>query len=130
MIRWWRQADYYKVALYMPFERMLDVHEGPKLVSRLAEVYRKAGFDVAPEEDVPCIWYQGVHKEWGRQERLTEYIPGYTKEQQEYLLKELEATMEEVKDDAELHELLTSYHAAVRDSTRIDIPAPAKKPEA
>ena len=55
MIQWWHNADYYQVALYLPFEWLLSPTKGPETAQRLAQVYRKAGFDVAPDEGVRPI---------------------------------------------------------------------------
>lgn len=115
MIRWWRAADYYRIALYLPFEWLLSPTKGPQLVQQLADVYQQAGFEVAPPEDIPCIWYQTAQKEWRRQEQLMQYYtPGYTKEQRDFILKEFDGLVEELESssndlDRALIDLIRNY---------------------
>lgn len=111
MIRWWRNADYYRIALYLPFEWLLSPTKGPELVQQLANLYQQAGFEVAPPEDIPCIWYKSVWNEWTRQGQLAKYTPGYTKEQQEFIVKEFDVLMKESESlhDRTLVEILREY---------------------
>jgi hypothetical protein len=121
MILWWKQADYYQIALYVPFEHLLDPTMGPTLVQRLADPFQSAGFDVAPAPDLPCLWYQAVKPEWARQHALMEYVPGYTKEQRDFLLQELQDFQKQVQGDDDLVAILKEYFAEIRDHTRLDV---------
>jgi len=120
MIRWWKNADYYQIVLYLPFEHMLDAERGPKLVARLADVYRSAGFDVAPEADLPCLWYQSVYKEWERQSKLTSYVPAYTESQKNLLVNEMASLIEEFAKDHALSSILKEYYQEIRDNLKVD----------
>jgi hypothetical protein len=122
MIRWWRNADYYKVAIYVPYEKLIDAEAGPPVVQRLADQFKAAGFDVAPTQDISCIWYQAIKLEWARQDELMDYVPGYTMDQRDLILKELEELTMEVQDDKELTQILKEYHAEVLENTRLDTP--------
>lgn len=121
MIQWWRNADYYKIALYLPYEKMLDVEAGPALVQRLADVFSQAGFDVAPPQDISCIWYQSIKREWARQDSLMEYVPGYTEEQRDFLLQKMKDFINEVQDDEELTTILKNYLTEIQEELRIDM---------
>jgi hypothetical protein len=121
MILWWKQADYYQIALYVPFEHLLDPTMGPALVQRLAGLFQNAGFDVAPAPDLPCLWYQAAKPEWARQHALLEYVPGYTKEQRDFLLQELKDFQKLVQGDDDLVAILEEYYAQIRDHTRLDV---------
>eukprot|EP00934_Nitzschia_sp_Nitz4_P008648 Nitzschia sp. Nitz4//scaffold10_size219509//51969//53054//NITZ4_001409-RA/size219509-processed-gene-0.225-mRNA-1//1//CDS//3329532863//8638//frame0 len=123
MIQWWRKADYYRVALYLPFEHLLTPKKGPTLVQELANVYERAGFDVASSADIPCIWYQAVSGEWKRQKKLTEYVPGYTQAQKDTMIHELRAQIEESKDDPNLVAILEDYLHDVIENTKLDLAA-------
>lgn len=130
MIQWWKQADYYHIALYLPFEWLLSPNKGPILVQQLADVYQQAGFEVASTpQDISCIWYQVAHKEWQRQEQLQEYQPGYTVEQKEYILKQYQAFLQESKDDPILTQILVEYMQDVEKNTKIDRPSSKTKNE-
>jgi len=50
-------------------------------------------------------------------EYYTDYIPGYTKEQQHFLMQELSDLMVKYKDDLELVSILTEY----RDNIQLDL---------
>ncbi len=120
VIRWWRTAEYYKIVLYLPFEWLLYPTKGPGLVQQLANNYQKAGFEVASPEDIPCIWYEVASKEWKRQEELNLYTPGYTKEQQIFILNQLDEQIEEIKDDTTLTSILLDYKKEVMHNTKFD----------
>jgi hypothetical protein len=127
MIEWWTTNDYYHVALFIPFERLLHPTTGPDLVQRLADVYREAGFEVAPPSDMPCVWYNAVKSEWKRQDALTEYVPGYRVAQRDYLLSELQPFLEKLETQEnpkyskeDLVGIVRGYYNDIRDNTRID----------
>jgi hypothetical protein len=59
-----------------------------------------------------------------------DYVPGYTKDQKEFLLKQLSIMMEENSQDVALIEILQEYHTDIRTNKRTDRPAAAdNKPE-
>jgi hypothetical protein len=127
MIRYWKSGgagQYYQVGLVLPYEWMVDPIKGPMVVQQLADLYRQVGFEVAPPSDIPCIWYQMASKEWKRQEQLlTDYIPGYTAAQRDFMLAQIEEEWNEEKDDPVLKILLQEYKDQILTETRIDVPA-------
>ena len=126
MINWWMEADYYKIAIFLPYEQLVDPRTGIRLLSQLANVLRESGFDVAPTSDLPCIWYQVATKEWERQKELTRYVSGYTKPQKNFILKELEEFIKHLSSQKEkedqLISILKEYLSQVQKDTRLDIP--------
>ena len=120
MIRWWQTAEYYQIALYLPFEWLLSPTKGPGVVQELARVYERAGFQVAPSNDIPCIWYQVASQEWQRQEALYEYIPGYTLEQRNFIVRQFEEQINETSHDPTLTSLLEEYKVDVLRNTILD----------
>jgi hypothetical protein len=129
MIEWWTTNDYYKVALFVPYEQLLHPTNGPKLVQRLATVYQQAGFEVAPNSDIPCLWYKAVTPEWHRQDVLMEYVPGYRASQRDYYLTQLQAYMEQIiqkqeqnpqQQQGDLLAIVRDYYNEIRDHTQID----------
>lgn len=123
MIRWWKTAEYYQIALYVPFEWLLSPTKGPRVVQELAQVYERAGFQVAPSEDIPCIWYQMASQEWQRQDALNEYIPGYPLEQRDFIARQFDEQINETRHDLALTTLLQEYKEDALRSTRLDRPA-------
>jgi hypothetical protein len=149
-IQWWRKnanaVNYYRIALYLPFEWLLSPIKGPPLVQELANLYQQqAGYDVvAPPVDIPCIWYQMAHKEWKRQDQLLQnqnqqhpsYTPGYTPEQRDFIEQEFDKLIGELeestykssnkknnKSDQFLLELLRDYKAEIRSRIPLDRPS-------
>ena len=106
---------------------MLDPLRGPGLVQQLADLYQQVGFDVVVPSSssspsyIPCLWYQVASKEWHRQEELhSEYIPGYTIPQRDFMLREMEAEWQEEQDDPVLNILLQEYKQQILRETKID----------
>merc|ERR1712007_290303 len=118
-LRAWKGMSY-SIGMYLPYERIMNVHTGPALLQRFATLLRDAGFTTANNDDIPCV----LHKSLGKQRletfhkygyEYTDYFPGYTEAQHARLLHEMTDFMEENKDDAELVEILKGYHADIRD---------------
>jgi len=116
----WKQMDGYKIGMYVPYEKMLNPGTGPALTSRLAKQFQQAGFSVPPDQEMDCLWYQTVNDEWSRLKAFYKFIPGYTEQQRDFLIRELDAFRKEVVDDTELVDILNEYYIDVRDNTRID----------
>jgi hypothetical protein len=94
----------------------------------LADLYRQVGFDVglpsSSSSYIPCLWYQVASKEWHRQEELhSDYIPGYTVAQRDFLVREMEEEWREEQDDPVLNVLLQEYKEQILRETRIDDPS-------
>jgi hypothetical protein len=125
MLSWWINADYYQIATYLPYEKLLNQETGPALVKNLADTLQASGFEVALEVDFPCIWYLAAKKERARQKTLDEYVPGYTREQQSFMLRELTEFIKKLSKDPgndELVSILKEYHDDIKHNTRIDKP--------
>jgi len=98
LITEWRQitmkkkknGHYYRIGMYVPYERLLHPETGPALTSRLAGQFQQAGFAVRPESEIGCTWYETVKEEWHRLGSFYKYVPGYTAEQKEFILRELD----------------------------------------
>ena len=122
----WRDTTKYDIGMYLVYEDLYDVNKGPEMMKQLRSLLMEAGFDVAPEEDLGCIWYNAVGKEdLERFHRLhydyEDYIPGYTQEQKNYLLKEMEVMMKEFEGDSTLVEILGGYMKDIESKMRIDV---------
>eukprot|EP00980_Cylindrotheca_fusiformis_P017630 scaffold5529_cov117-Cylindrotheca_fusiformis.AAC.7 len=125
MLSWWINAEYYKISLFVPYEKLLDNKTGPGVVEDLAEILQDSGFEVAPAIDFPCIWYQAANKEMRRQKKLEEYVPGYTLEQQQFMLRKLTEFMQRLYKDPGnqlLISILKEYYDDIKSNTRLDQP--------
>lgn len=124
LIMTWKNMTEYEIGMYAQYESMFDPERGPATVQRMADLFKEAGFPVAPKEDLPCIWFQAVKPEYLRLKEYWKYTPGYTKEQRDKILHELDIFQEEVADDKELAAILKEYYDDMSVSTPIDTPAP------
>ena len=128
MIETWKSMPY-EVAMYLPYEHVMDPAKGPAVIKRLSGVLRNAGFPMkVADESVPCVWYQGVgkeslitHHDYGY--HYTDYLPGYTPEQKEFYLKEFALLINKFADDSELVGILEEYRNEVQNHMRIDKPS-------
>jgi len=126
VLQWWNSAEYYKVATYVPYEGLMNAETGPAIVQKLADTLAESGFEVAPKEDIPCIWYQVTSKEMARQKALQVYTAGFTPEQRKFLLVELNSLIQSFSNQPgkeELVSILEGYRDEVQFKIRIDKPA-------
>jgi hypothetical protein len=124
MIMWWISADYYEVAVLLSYEKLMDENLGPGVIRKLTGVLKSSNFDIAPEDDFPCLLFQVQRKERQRQLKLQNYIPGYTKQQQNLIADQLADLIEELSHNqthADLVSVLKDYHNEVMFNTRLDI---------
>lgn len=125
VLLWWINADYYNVAMYIPSEQILSSETGPLIVQRLANTLSESGFEVAPKEDIPCIWSKVATKELERRKGLQKYTAGYTPEQKQYMLGELTDLIQALSNSSknqELVSILEVYRNEVEFQTKIDTP--------
>lgn len=126
VLQWWNTAEYYKIATYVPYESLLDPKTGPTIVQKLADTLTESGFEVAPKEDIPCIWYQVTSKEIGRQKAMKVYTPGFTPDQRKFLMTELNSLIRSyssVSGKEDLVSILEGYRDEVQFRTRMDKPS-------
>jgi len=121
----WKKDSSYKTGMYLVHEDLYDVDKGPAALERLSNILRAAGFNVAPKEDIPCIWFNAIGEDRLQQNRerkyeYNDYIPGYTKAQQRLLLNTLSNLIDEYKEDEELTSILQTYTKIIKKYTRID----------
>jgi hypothetical protein len=121
---WWIQAEYYHIGMYVQYEKLLNVETGPLVVERLAQQFEAAGFNRAPQQDIPCIWYHAVKDEWTRQRNFYKYMPGYTPSQIQMFLANLKQGMRDAaaSNDTELETIFKDYFSDTELLTRVDRP--------
>jgi hypothetical protein len=123
---WKNMTEYSGIGLYLSYEHLLDVTKGPAVTKELATILRNAGFPVAREEDIPCVWYHATHhrlvQDHIHYEFAVDYIPGYTVEQKEFVISQLERLQHEFADDLALAAILNEYIQEIRLHTPTDIP--------
>lgn len=122
----WKNMTEYDIAMYVQYESMFDPERGPAIVQRMADLFKEAGFPVAPNEDIPCMWFQAIKPEYERLQEYWKYNPGFTEEQRDLIVKGLDTFQKEVTDDTELTAILKEYIDDVRTNTQIDIPFPGE----
>jgi hypothetical protein len=116
----WKSLPSYKIGLFLSFERLLNQDTGPAELQHLATFLQSVGYETVEEKDIACVWYTRMgkgrlshHHEHGYEYK--DYVPGFTKEQQELLLEELQQFKTENEDDTELVEILQGYEVDIRD---------------
>ena len=121
MIHWWRKTSSYDVGLYVSYERLMDDSEvGLDTVRQLHQLISDGGFDVAPSQDIPCLWAKAVRDMKIHEQKVSsEYQPGYTRKQQQFLLDEYEKLIQQVSDDIKLVSILKEHVVEIRDKTRL-----------
>jgi hypothetical protein len=122
LIRTWKTMKEYNIGAYIQYEQLMDAQRGPYAVQRMARVLQSAGFYVAPDDDLPCLWFQVVKEEYLRIKTYWQYTPGYTEEQKMVVLQELKKFQEEMADDQALSAILQEYYDEIKDNPFIDIP--------
>jgi len=120
----WTSSNY-MTGMYLVYEELHDVDQGPKALKRLRSIFRNAGFVVAPEVDVSCIWFNAIGEENIQQNHMIkyeykDYIPGYTKAQKEIFLTTLSTFVDKSKGNEELTSILQKYSNTIMQTIRID----------
>jgi len=123
--RAWKTDSNYTTGMYLVYEDLHNIDEGPKAVKRLRNILHNAGFVVAPEVDVPCIWFNAIGEDQLQQYHekkydYNDYIPGYTEVQKQLLLTALSTLVDEYGDDKELKIILEIYINTIKKEIRID----------
>jgi hypothetical protein len=129
----WKKTDY-DVGLYLVYEDLLDSVKGPGVVKQIGNLLHESGFEIVNEEQIPCVWYSAVGEAEIKQYQknkydYNDYVPGYTKEQQQLMMNRLESLMGDIArdgdgdsggGDVELLRILKEYHDDIRDNIIID----------
>ncbi|CAB9500469.1 expressed unknown protein [Seminavis robusta] len=118
----WKAMKAYDIGMYLQYEELMDPLRGPDATQRLANLLQSAGFTVAPKEDLPCIWFQAIKGEYLRLKEFRQYEYGYTLQQRDAIVKQLEEFQKEIVNDKPLANIVQEYIDDVRDNTRIDVP--------
>jgi hypothetical protein len=115
------QNAYYRMAAYLSLEDIMDPELGPKSLERLADVLSEAGYPMVSKTNVPCIWYRAVGgqvalEKYNKQHHYEypDYLPGYTKEQQQMFLDGLKQLSETCSDDTNLTRILNEYATTIK----------------
>lgn len=122
MIHWWRKTSSYDIGMYVSLERLMDDSQiGLDTVQQLHQLLTDGGFDdIIPKQDLPCLWYKSVQEMKIHQQRVSStYQPGYTKQQQQFLLDEFEKLIQQVSDDQNLVSILNEYVFEIRNKIRL-----------
>mmetsp|Transcript_14430 Transcript_14430/g.21163 ORF Transcript_14430/g.21163 Transcript_14430/m.21163 type:complete len:378 (-) Transcript_14430:67-1200(-) len=130
-IKEWKVSmkEVYNISMFIPFEHLVDATKGPELLKRLTKLLEDFGFPiVVADDDMPCVWYKALGKEILEQidshgYEYSDYMPGYTQEHKDLLMKELSSMVEEYKDDdKELLLILQEYMDQVQSDLSLDQP--------
>lgn len=126
----WATSEEYKIGFYFNYDDFVRTETGPQMMQELADLLRSSGFNVAPDEDLPCLWYQSVGKDTiehyiDYKFDFIDYVPMYTEKEQQKMLDLLSAEITKYGPDGEypderLVAILKKYYEDVRDDTRID----------
>ena len=120
-VEWKTMNDYYDIGTYVVYEKLVNPDVGISVVERLAEQLKQAGLEIAPAEQIPCIWYQSVEPEYRRLESFYKYNPAYTPEQREYFITEMYKLIQDMNgEDEELVLILQEYVEEIRSYMPID----------
>lgn len=140
LVEWLSMSNYRGRVKYLALEDLMDVGRGPKSVLRIAKILKDAGFPttVLPDGDdngeeaaaAACVWYQSIGGKDALQKYYnnsqyydySDYVPGYTKEQQSFLLEQVVAMMKEHNDDVDLIRILTDYRSYIQHDLVVDVP--------
>lgn len=118
-------GPYYRVTLYLPYERLVSPRDGPVCAAKLADELRQAGaLTVVATNDIPCVW-RTVVMDQPRKQRQSHrndhrYQPSYTPTQQQMMVHMLQDIMLQLPDQVGLNEILTEYVNEIQMNLRID----------
>ncbi len=124
-IKDWMKADY-EIGLYIVYEDLLDIQNGPNVVRQIANLLKEGGFSVVDDDHIPCVWYTSIGEKKIQHYHkykydFGEYIPGFTNDQKELMISSLNDFIDEIKDgDKDLASILTRYVNNISTGTVID----------
>mmetsp|Transcript_7842 Transcript_7842/g.11998 ORF Transcript_7842/g.11998 Transcript_7842/m.11998 type:complete len:259 (+) Transcript_7842:509-1285(+) len=125
----WKNTKHYQVRMYFMYEDMMYPDRGIPAITRVSKLLQDAGFPTVPSQEIACLWYQtfggnALDQYYQYQYDYTEYVPGYTLAQKEFLIQEMAALIEEVQrqGDAELMNILKEYLIYFKEELVVDEP--------
>lgn len=121
----WKKTEKYSVGMYLVYEDLLDWNTGIETMKKLRNFLSKEGFSVVPEKELGCILFRAVGKDnierfFKRRYEYDDYIPGFTMEQKDKMIKGLRRIKQEFKDDLELVPILDRYIDDIENNIKID----------
>ena len=125
LIDTWTNMTKYDVGMYVPYEHLVSVKEGPAIARQLATLLREAGFPVVDNDSAECVWFHIVeplvtaigHPHY---HFAVDYLPGYTVEEKQYLINELKSMQQDHSGDTVLQSILDEYMQEILDDTVTD----------
>lgn len=113
----WNATQYYDIGMYLVYEDLYRLDRSLQVMKNLRKFLLESGFQVVPEEELPCVWYNAIGKDTIAQYLSTgyeygDYVPGYTLEQKNKMLmdmKQFRQTVVERNKDSELVAILDRY---------------------
>ena len=135
--QWDTKMKYFKPAMYLAHEDLMDASRGPMALKRLALLLQAWGFHTILEsdddetmgpsmdDDLSCFWYHQMGRERLEQYHqhgyeYSDYVPGYTRQQQDLMLQEIRSMIMDTRNHPELTEILERYYEDIRDNTKLD----------
>lgn len=114
----WNETKY-EPGMYLVYEDLMNEETGPNTIRALANFLQTAGFDIPAlhrdsdestsfDERMACFWNH-LEPTTISENEFKDYIPSYTQEQKEFLLKELSIMIDEFQSDVELVGILERY---------------------
>ena len=118
-IETWKEAKNYQTGMYLTYEDLMDIKKGPSALKKLRSLLVDADFDVIPEDEMSCLWYKSVEKKDVEQYNsfgyeYEEYLPSFTTQQKEKMMKALKDLIEKYEDDKELLTVLETYLSDIK----------------
>jgi len=130
VINSYQESKEYEIAYYFNYDSWVKVDTGPQMMQELADLLKSRGFNVAPDKDIPCLWYQSVGKDViehyiDYKFNYIDYVPMYTEKQQQFMLKLLSSLIVKYGPDSEAPDdklvgILKEYYEDIRVDTRIE----------
>lgn len=119
------KATKYSVGMYLVYEDLLDIHAAMETMKNMMLFLIKEGFQVVPDEELDCIWFKAVGKDnlerfYKRRYEYDDYIPGFTMEQKDKMIKVLTRMKQQFKDDMELVQISERYIDEIKNNIKID----------
>lgn len=105
------------IALYIPFEDLINAKHGPHLTEKLAQVFEEFHHQVA--EKPQCLWRKSLDRQ--QLHKAKAYDPKFTSGQVELLLQTLDDLLELYEaSEPQLATILQGYRSDIQENVRLD----------